>query len=24
VFLIDKMPLQEKYIAIAELMARNR
>ena len=24
VFLIDKMPLDEKYIAIAELMARNR
>ncbi|HKS25189.1 MAG TPA: hypothetical protein VJZ76_20505 [Thermoanaerobaculia bacterium] len=24
VFLIDKMPLQEKYITIAELMARNR
>jgi hypothetical protein len=24
VFLIDKMPIQEKYIAIAELMARNR
>ena len=24
VFLIDKMPIKEKYIAIAELMARNR